>query len=110
MAPLEKEAMILQTNALECAMSNVTFLEVTRVSRAEPIEATAPVVHVREMEAGVWVVHDEDAHKAGRFRERAAAFRFLAEEFSAGTRTVIHMRFSAKGDERTTTVKSVAVH
>jgi hypothetical protein len=90
-------------------MSNVTFLEVTRVSRTEPVKpSSAPVVHVREMEAGVWVVHDEDAHTAGRFHDRAAAFRFLAEEFGGDARTVIFARFSAAAEARP--ARKSAVH
>ena len=103
--------MILQTNAMESAMSNVTFLEVTRISRTEPVEASwATVVHVREMEAGVWVVHDEDAERGGRFPDRAAAFRFLADEFGRDARTVIHARFPAKAEVRTPARRFVAIH
>jgi hypothetical protein len=59
-----------------------------------------PGVHVREVGNGVWIVHDELDRKGGCFRDRAAALRFVNDEFGKDAAMVIHPHFATPEERR----------
>jgi hypothetical protein len=64
-------------------------------------------IHVHEVENGIWIVHDELDRKGGCFRDRAAALRFVDDEFGKDAVTVIHPHF-ATPEERLQSRSSTA--
>jgi hypothetical protein len=81
----------------ESVMSNVFFLKTNRVPGHRPALASRTPgtrVYVRETGAGIWLVHDDHDSKGGCFMDRAAAFRFAADEFGADAEIVIQPRFA----------------
>ncbi len=70
-------------------MSNVIHFNPVRVTfSSEEIanESRRQSVFLREVRDGLWIVHDESDSKGGCFRDRASAFKFVANEFGAGRR------------------------
>jgi hypothetical protein len=85
----------------ENAMTNIVHLETVRAeydSADLNNESRKQGVFLREMRDGMWIVHDETDSKGGCFRDRASAFKFVADEFGADAVTVIHPRFSTPAE------------
>jgi hypothetical protein len=85
----------------ENAMNNIVHLETVRaeyVSMEPRNESRGPSVFLREVRDGMWIVHDESDTMGGCFRDRASAFKFVADEFGADAVTVIHPRFSTPAE------------
>ena len=79
-------------------MAEIIYLYADRTSQVQS-QAPAPGpfgprVYVRETNAGVWIVHDEDDSKGGCFRSHETACRFAEDEFGAGAELVIQPLFS----------------
>jgi hypothetical protein len=80
-------------------MSNVFFLRTNQVPGQRPALASRTPgtrVYVREADGNVWLVHDDHDSKGGCFMDRAAAFRFAADEFGASAEMIIQPRFAPK--------------
>jgi hypothetical protein len=79
-------------------MAEIIYLYADRTSQqSQPTEAphqSGPRVYVRETDAGIWIVHDEDDSKGGCFRSHETACRFATDEFGADAEIVIQPQFS----------------
>jgi hypothetical protein len=80
-------------------MAEIIYLYADRTSQvqSQPTHAPGPFgmrVYVRETNAGIWIVHDEDDSKGGCFRNNETACRFAMDEFGANAEIVIQPLFS----------------
>ena len=81
-------------------MAEIIYLYADRTPevQSQPAQTTAPFrprVYVRETNAGIWIVHDEDDSKGGCFRSHETACRFAEDEFGADAEMVVQPLFSA---------------
>jgi len=92
-------------------MNNIVHLETIRAEydTVESNESRRQSVFLREMRDGMWIVHDETDTKGGCFRDRASAFKFVAEEFGADVVTVFHPHFSTPAERALASVAYSAV-
>ena len=80
-------------------MAEIIYLHANRTAQMQSQQAQAagpfgPRVYVRETNAGIWIVHDEDDSKGGCFRSHETACRFATDEFGANAEIVIQPLFS----------------
>ena len=78
-------------------MAEIIYLYADRIppqSKAQAPGPFGPRVYVRETNAGIWIVHDEDDSKGGCFRSHETACRFAEDEFGVDAEIVIQPLFS----------------